>query len=73
MKRIEWPGVVQCLHCKEVLVSNYVHEFVSCRCINQAFVDGGKAYLRYGGLDMTKVQVLKLSKALNKRNKGNRK
>ncbi len=54
------PGVVECLECKEVLVSNHQHDFVRCHCGNQAFVDGGRAYLRYGALNVHLVRPLKL-------------
>ncbi len=68
-KRIEWPGAVRCGDCKEVLVSNYVHDFVCCNCANGTFVDGGKAYHRYGGKDLKKVQLLKLSIMFKRINK----
>lgn len=61
IQKIEWPGAVRCLDCKEVLVSNYTHDCQICHCKNQTMVDGGKAYFRYGGLDMDKVQILELS------------
>lgn len=62
MKKTKWQGAIQCLECKFVLVSNYTHDFVSCPCPNNAFVDGGYEYIRYGAQDIKKVQVLKLSK-----------
>lgn len=63
MKRDKWPGCVQCLVCKEVLVSNSRHDFNQCWCDNDTFVDGGYDYLRYGGINMSKIRVLKLSVA----------
>jgi hypothetical protein len=60
-KHTGWPGVVQCLECKAVLVSNYTHDYKTCGCPNQTMVDGGKDYLRYGGVSMSKVRVLRLS------------
>jgi hypothetical protein len=68
-EKIEWPGVVQCLECKEVLVSNYTHDFKRCQCPNETMVDGGRAYLRCGGVDMRKVRVLKLSVAFDLKRK----
>jgi hypothetical protein len=55
------PGVVQCLECNVVLVSNHQHDYVCCECPQGTFVDGGRAYLRYGGLDLAKVRPLRLS------------
>lgn len=49
---------VRCLECNEVLVSKSQHHFVSCSCKNQCFVDGGKLYLRYGAVDLNKVENL---------------
>jgi hypothetical protein len=54
------PGIVMCLNCQEVLVSNWVHDFVRCPCRNETFVDGGRDYLRYGGVDMKLILPLKL-------------
>lgn len=61
MKR-KYPGVIQCLHCFKVLVSNHRHDFNGCGCFNDTFIDGGYDYLRCGGKDLTKIRVLKLSK-----------
>lgn len=49
-----------CVACKEVLVSNYTHDYVQCHCWQGTFVDGGRAYLRYGGKDLAQVLPLKL-------------
>lgn len=49
---------VQCLECNMILVSKNRHDFQSCNCPNQAFVDGGKEYLRRGAKDFTKVKDL---------------
>lgn len=49
---------VQCLECNEVLESTYRHHYVSCKCSNQTFTDGGLAYQRFGAKDLTKVKVL---------------
>ena len=51
-------GKVKCLNCGKVLESKYRHDFQSCDCENQTFVDGGNDYCRYGGMDMSKVKVL---------------
>lgn len=67
----KWPGCVQCLLCKDVIVSNTRHDFVYCECKN-TFVDGGYDYLRYGseGVDGLKnVQVLRLSKMPKRKKK----
>lgn len=48
---------VKCLNCGEVLVSYHRHNYKTCGCENQTSVDGGLDYLRYGGKDMTKVEV----------------
>lgn len=46
---------VLCLGCGATLVSYHRHDYKTCNCENQTMVDGGTAYLRYGGVDMTKV------------------
>lgn len=62
MKEKKYPNVIQCLRCRTVLVSNYRHDFQQCPCKNNAFIDGGYDYLRYGAADMKQIQILKLSK-----------
>lgn len=49
---------VKCLECDEVLVSKGQHHFVSCRCENQCFTDGGLIYNRAGASDLDKVEDL---------------
>ena len=45
-----------------VLVSNWVHDYKTCGCPNQTMIDGGYDYLRCGGKDLNKTQVLRLVK-----------
>lgn len=59
----KYPGAVQCLECKKILVSFSRHDYKTCGCPQQTMVDGGHDYLRCGGKDLKKVQVLKISKA----------
>ena len=49
---------VRCLVCNEVLVSKSQHHFVSCRCKNQCFTDGGLTYNRVGAVDLDKIENL---------------
>jgi len=42
---------VKCASCKDVIFSDYRHDFKYCSCGN-TFVDGGLDYLRYGGEPM---------------------
>jgi len=50
---------VTCLQCGETLISKSRHDFQQCKCKNQTFVDGGgvDGVVRYGGMDLAKVQV----------------
>lgn len=38
-------NAVRCVHCGEVIESNYCHDFKTCRC-GCVSVDGGHDYLR---------------------------
>ena len=49
---------IKCLECNSVLVSKYRHDFNMCECPNQAFVDGGLAYIRLGAMDLDKIEEL---------------
>lgn len=51
-------GKVKCLECGVVLESRYRHDYKTCKCPNETMVDGGEAYLRYGGKDLKKVHVI---------------
>lgn len=52
-------NAVKCLECGAILESRSVHDFRSCDCPNQTFVDGGHYYRRVGGVDLSKVEVLR--------------
>lgn len=49
---------IKCLECNEVLVSLHVHDYNTCSCPNDAMVDGGTYYERYGGKDLNKIQTM---------------
>lgn len=48
---------VTCLECNEIIVSHHRHDYNTCSCPNEAIVDGGTAYLRYGAKDMSKIKL----------------
>lgn len=48
---------VTCLECGEVLVSEHRHDYKTCSCPNETMIDGGNDYVRYGGKDLSKVEV----------------
>lgn len=48
---------VICLACGEKLVSNHRHDFVSCKCENETFCDGGVDYQRFGGKDLSLIKT----------------
>jgi len=56
MRQIVYNSV-KCLECNEVLVSRHVHDYVTCGCPNDAMVDGGNEYGRYGAMDMDKIET----------------
>jgi hypothetical protein len=48
---------VTCLECGKVLVSEHRHDYKTCSCPNETMIDGGNAYVRYGGKDLSKVET----------------
>lgn len=56
MRQIVFNSVT-CLDCNETIVSYHRHDYKTCSCDNQAMVDGGTAYLRYGAKDMNKIKI----------------
>ena len=63
----KYPNILQCLQCKKILVSFDRHDYKTCGCPNDTMIDGGYDYLRYGGKDMSKIQILKIIKMPQKR------
>lgn len=53
-------GVI-CLACGTILVSWHRHDFKYCKCPNETFVDGGRDYLRYGGVGMEFIQTVEVA------------
>lgn len=54
-----------CRKCGDKIESKYRHDYVMCRC-GAIFVDGGKDYLRRGGIDLSDVidtSIIKKDKA----------
>lgn len=51
-------NAIKCLVCNTVLESKYQHNFRSCGCRNQSFVDGGLLYTRTGAVDLDLVENL---------------
>ena len=43
---------VQCPDCNKRMFSYSRHNYKTCGCDNETMVDGGKDYLRYGGIKM---------------------
>lgn len=58
LRKVLTLNSVRCMCCDEVLVSKSQHHFVSCRCKNQCFTDGGLIYNRVGAVDLDKVEDL---------------
>jgi hypothetical protein len=59
MDRSNQMNKIKCLECGTILESKHRHDWVTCGCPNQTFIDGGNDYLRYGGVDMNKIKVIK--------------
>lgn len=49
---------ILCLDCGWMRISFNRHDFRTCPCPNEAMVDGGEDYLRYGAKSLDKIQVL---------------
>ena len=49
-------NAVKCNRCDETIVSYHRHDYKTCSCDN-AMVDGGTDYTRYGGSDIEKIDV----------------
>jgi len=56
MKQLVYNSVT-CQECNETIVSYHRHDYKICSCPNEAMVDGGTAYLRYGAKNMRKIKI----------------
>jgi len=45
----EIQGVL-CPNCGKVMVSWHRHDYRTCSCSNETMIDGGRDYLRFGGV-----------------------
>lgn len=43
-------NAVKCLLCGKIIESTFRHDYKTCGCRNEAMVDGGLDYQRYGGM-----------------------
>jgi hypothetical protein len=50
-------NAIKCLECGETIVSYSRHDYNTCGCPNDAMVDGGNDYERYGAMDMDKIET----------------
>jgi hypothetical protein len=48
-------NAVTCWDCKETLVSYHRHDYKTCSCHNEAMVDGGLDYERYGAKNLDNI------------------
>lgn len=51
-------NAVKCLECGKTIESHHVHDYKTCGCPNDAMVDGGTAYSRYGARDMRMIEKI---------------
>ena len=57
-KKVLTRNAAKCLVCNSVLESKHRHNYVQCRCSNEAAVDGGLAYQRILAKDLDLVENL---------------
>lgn len=56
MKQLVYNSVT-CQECNETIVSYHRHDYKICSCPNEAMVDGGTDYERYGAKNMDKIKT----------------
>jgi hypothetical protein len=65
MEEFRFQSGVACLGCNTALYSLDRHHFHSCNCPNETFVDGGRDYLRSGGLSREMTKRVKIDLLIN--------
>lgn len=51
---------ILCLDCGWIRASWNRHDYRTCPCPNQAMVDGGFDYTRYGAMKMDRIQLVQI-------------
>lgn len=51
-------NAVKCEVCQKTIASYHRHDYKTCGCPNDAMVDGGFDYQRYGARDMNKISTV---------------
>ena len=49
-------NMVSCLLCGRELISHHRHDYRTCGCYNEAMIDGGTDYCRYGAKDISMIK-----------------
>jgi len=60
LNKSRYVDALLCKECDTVIYSISRHDFNSCGCKNDAFIDGGLDYNRCGALDLKKTKIVKL-------------
>lgn len=55
-------SAAKCLECGKVIWSENRHDYQVCKCPQGTMIDGGDAYIRCGGIDMTKLLLGRYNK-----------
>jgi hypothetical protein len=58
-RRIVYNALI-CLECGTKIVSRHQHDYRTCGCANNAYIDGGQVYVRYGAIDTDSVILFTL-------------
>ena len=53
-------NATHCKMCGKTIVSYHVHDYKVCGCLNEAMVDGGTEYARYGAADMDMIERIEV-------------
>lgn len=57
IRLLKGVGGVRCPECNDWIWSKHRHDFRHCSC-ESCFVDGGRDYLRYGGIVQPTVEIM---------------
>jgi hypothetical protein len=60
MEKHRFQTGVLCKSCGSILYSRANHDYRICPCDNMSMVDGGRSYIRYGGQDLSLVEMIEV-------------
>ena len=58
MRRFQYQQAIHCLKCNQIVYSVHRHDYHSCECENEVYIDGGKDYCKWSAKNPKKIRMI---------------